>query len=106
MSQGLCTFRRMANIRTKTLSTGAKACLVRWRDPPGREVTKQFKRKVDATNFMKKMEHDLAVGDYIDPVGAKLLLSDWWLMWWRSMAPTLRATTVDRDERAFRNHVE
>jgi integrase len=96
----------MANIRTKVLSTGAKAYLVRWRDPSGREVTKQFARKVDATNFTKKIERDLAVGDYIDPAAGKLLLSDWWATWWRTMAPTLRATTVDRDERAFRSHVE
>jgi integrase len=105
MSLAVCTFRRMASIRTKTLSTGATAYLARWRDPTGREVTRQFGRKRDAKDFLRKLEHELAIGDYIDPSGAKITLSEWWARWWPNAKGPLRASTCDRDERAFWKHI-
>jgi integrase len=96
----------MSSIRTKKLSSGRSAFQVRWRDPSGREKTKQFARKIDARNFAKTIDHQLVTGDYIDPRAAKTTLDEWWCEWWPAAAPSLRSSTRDRDERTYRNHLQ
>jgi hypothetical protein len=40
---------------------------VRWRDPAGRQKSKSFVRKVDATRFRTKIEHEVLTSGYVDP---------------------------------------
>lgn len=40
---------------------------VRWRDPAGRQKSKSFVRKVDATRFRTKVEHEVLTSGYVDP---------------------------------------
>lgn len=39
----------------------------RWREPNGRQRSRDFARKVDATRFLATVEADLVRGEYIDP---------------------------------------
>jgi integrase len=94
----------VAFIRTRTLSTGRTAYLVRYRGPDGKERSKQFKRRRDAERFASLVEVDLARGDWVDPRLGRITVEEWFERWWPT-STGLRATTRARDEASFRNHV-
>jgi hypothetical protein len=44
----------------------------RWRDPDGPQQSRTFIRKVDADRFARRIEYDINVGGYLDPVAGKV----------------------------------
>ena len=65
--------------RPKQLPSGAWQ--VRWRDPTGKQRKQTFRRKMDATDFTRDIEYDVAHGSYTDPNAGKITLDDWWKQW-------------------------
>jgi integrase len=94
----------VASIRTRTLSTGGTAYLVRYRSADGKERSRQFKRRRDAERYASLVEVDLARGDWVDPRLGRITLEEWFERWWPT-STGLRPTTRARDEASFRNHV-
>jgi integrase len=94
----------VASIRTRTLTTGQSAYLVRFRGPDGVERSKQFKRKKDAERYASLVEVDLAQGGWVDPRLGRMTVEEWFDRWWPT-ATGLRPITRARDEASFRNHV-
>lgn len=94
----------MASIRTRRLTTGQSAYLVRFRGPDGVERSKQFKRKKDAERYASLVEVDLAQGGWVDPRLGRMTVEEWFERWWPT-ATGLRPITRSRDEASFRNHV-
>lgn len=76
----------------------------RYRDPSGRQAAENFPTKVEAEDFGIEVKAALKHGTYLDPKRSKILLKDWWAMWW----PNQRGArnTLTRDERMWRLHVE
>jgi len=48
---------------------------------------------------------DRSRGEYIDPRGGKILLSDWLDVWWPSYAPTLKPSALDSAEGILRRYI-
>ncbi len=44
-----------------------KPWYVRYRDPSGKQRTRQFARKVDAKRFLAQTEHEKHTGAWVDP---------------------------------------
>jgi site-specific recombinase XerD len=68
---------------------------VRYRDPLGRQRTRQFRRKTDADRFAREVEVDKNRGAWIDPRSADMPLSEWvetFMSLARSLAPTTQET--------------
>ena len=74
--------RSVASIRTRTLTTGQSAYLVRFRGPDGVERSKQFKRKKDAERYASLVEVDLAQGGWVDPRLGRMTVEEWFDRWW------------------------
>jgi integrase len=67
---------------------------VRYRTPTGRELSKTFRRKVDAQKFLATVEADMARGDWVDPTLGNVTLDEWserWLASKRRIKPKTRA---------------
>src|SRR5680860_161312 len=67
---------------------------VRYRTPSGRELSKTFRRKVDAEKFLATVEADIARGDWVDPTLGQVTLDEWsqrWLAGKRRIKPKTRA---------------
>ncbi|HEX9530377.1 MAG TPA: tyrosine-type recombinase/integrase, partial [Acidimicrobiales bacterium] len=78
----------MASIRT----TPERTFEVLYRDPAGRQRSKTFKRKTDATQFSRTVEADKFRGEWMDPRLAKAPFADYAAVWWESvqLAPKTR----------------
>ena len=75
---------------------------VRYADPDGRERSKSFARKTDATRFRSMVEAELLRGTYLDPDGGKVLLRAYaaqWLASRRSLDVSSRRTIGARIDR-------
>lgn len=77
----------------------------RFRDNTGREVSRRFERKVDATRWANAQEADLARGIYVDPAAGKTTLADYAATWLERMTPTWRATTAAGVANSLDHHV-
>ena len=51
----------------KRVRDGQTAYVVRWREPDGRQRSRSFARKGDATRHETTVAADLVRGEYIDP---------------------------------------
>jgi integrase len=89
----------VASIEKRTTSKGEARWEVRYR-VGGREVSRTFKTRTDATNYRRQVEHDELRGASFDPRLGKITLTEWWALWWPSTA-NLRASTRARDEGYF-----
>jgi integrase len=96
--------RCVASIRTKRLSNGKAAYLVRFRAADGQERSRQFARRRDAEKFAHVIEVDRSQGSFVDPRLGKITVEDWFDRWWPTVT-NLRPTTRVRDEASFRSHV-
>lgn len=68
---------------------------VRYRDPLGKSRSRTFQRKADADRFAREVEVDKDRGEWIDPRGAQMPLTEWvktFLSLARSLAPTTQET--------------
>lgn len=90
----------MGSIRKAPRTAGRRGGEVRWearyRDPTGHQRTKTFATQADAKAFLSVSEADIHKGQWIDPAGGKVLLSDWIEEWWPTVQ-SLRRSTRERD---------
>jgi integrase len=78
----------------------------RWREyPGGPQKTKSFRRKVDANDWLVKVQHELRSGVYVDPVKARTTLDDYSEPWLRRMRPSWRPATYKAVEISVRRHI-
>ena len=77
---------------------------VRYRDPTNRERAKNFKRKVDAENFLVVNETDKLRGTWADPRLSKTTFGEWAPRFISSRVH-LRPTTRAASDSLLRNHV-
>ena len=59
---------------------------VRYRGPDGRERSRNFKRKVDAENYLTTVESAKLAGTWTDPTHGKMTLAAWLEAWWETAA--------------------
>lgn len=77
---------------------------LRYRSPDGKQTTKTFDRKIDASNYLISIESSKLSGSYIDPSRSRVAVGDWSQRWIDSQAhlkPSTRARYVD----ILRKHV-
>jgi hypothetical protein len=67
----------------------------------GRDVSRTFRTRGDATAFRRQIEHDELRGTAVDPRGGRITLDEWWQLWWPSTASSLRASTHARDDGCY-----
>jgi len=77
---------------------------VRYRGPDGRERSRNFKRKVDAGNYLTTVESAKLAGTWTDPMHGKMTFAAWLEAWWETAAD-LRPSTKARDRSYFNSMV-
>ncbi|MGH4012090.1 MAG: tyrosine-type recombinase/integrase [Pseudonocardiaceae bacterium] len=74
-----------------------------WRDPAGRQRSKNFDTKRQAKVFLTELQSHMVKGNYADPNAGRTLFGDHarqWMATWNA-----EPTTVARDRSIMRNHV-
>ena len=94
----------MAHVKRRRLSNGKAAYLVRYRDPAGRERSRQFTRKTDAEGFLHSTEVARRDGSWLDPARSKLRLRDWVTLWEPSTV-NLSPSTKARQDGIVEGHI-
>jgi integrase len=74
-----------------------------WRDPDGKQRSKTFVLKKDATAFLTEMESTKSRGSYVSPHSGRILFADHAEQWMASWNTAI--TTAARDRSMMRNHV-
>jgi len=69
----------------------------RYRDPAGKQRSRNFPRRRDAELFLTSTEHAKASGSYVDPLLGKITFSTW-AKEWRTGVFDLRPSTLARDD--------
>lgn len=67
----------------------------RWRDPNGKLKSRSFARKVDADRFAAKVEHEINVGDYVDPHAGRVTVYEYGELWRKAQLQHSTATAAD-----------
>lgn len=97
----------MGSVRQRRRPTkagqGALEYEARWRDGEGRQRSQSFRRKIDAEQFLRRVEGDLARGQYIDPAGGRTLFAEYALTW--QAAQVHRERTMLAVDAHLRNHI-
>lgn len=75
----------------------------RWRAPDGRQRSRVFDRKADATRFLTTVEVGRITGTYVDPRAGRVTFRDY-AEDWRSRQ-LWRESSMDRIESLLRNHL-
>lgn len=78
---------------------------VRYRDPSGKERSRNFRRKVDADAFRATVEADKIRGQWLNPDLFRLPYADWWARWHAGRV-NLRPSTHQRDTIYWRSLIE
>lgn len=74
----------MAHIQRRTRQTQAGEVVfwqARYRDPSGRERTRNFTRKGDAQEFLDRQRSDVLRGDWVDPDAGRITIREWAPRW-------------------------
>ena len=66
----------MASIRRVTHRSGRVSWQARWRDPRGAQRSKNFRRRIDAEQFLITVQARKLAGTYIDPQAGRIRLGD------------------------------
>ena len=74
------------DLRGKKQGPGRPRWRARYRDPSGRERSKSFARKVDAEQFLVRIEDTKLRGAYVDPQLGRVLFGEWAERWFRTTA--------------------
>jgi integrase len=77
---------------------------VRYRDPDGRQHSKNFERKVDARRFANGVETDVARGEYVDPAIGRTTFGEY-AKRWQATRGDLARSSQDRDESYLKSMV-
>jgi integrase len=81
-----------------------KGWLARYTTPDGKERSRSFTRKVDATNFLATVEVSKGQGAFIDPQLGRITFDVWLERWWPTTV-NLRPSSRARDESYLRTHI-
>lgn len=92
----------MANIQDRGKQK-EKRWQARYRDPDGRQVSKSFRRKIDAARWLKQVESDMTTGRYMDPKAGRVTLESFAKDWLKSQ--TYDDSTPQAVESRFRVHI-
>ena len=92
----------VASIQKRNTSAGT-AYRVRWRDPSGREVSRQFPTLARARAHKAIVETELLRGSYVDPKRGKVTLGEYATEW--LAIQTYGPTTRERRELSVRLHI-
>ena len=65
-----------AGAEVQESATNPQRRQVMYRDPAGRQRSKTFKRKTDATRFSSTVEADMLRGDWLDPRLSRMTLRE------------------------------
>lgn len=85
----------------KTPAGAWRAC---WREATGRQPSKTFKTRREASAFLATMEASAHNGTYVDPhAGRRILFGRYATQWLASR--TLELRSAERDESFMRNHI-
>jgi hypothetical protein len=94
----------VGSIRRVTHASGEQAWQARWRDPAGRQRSRNFTRRLDAERHLTAVEAQLLAGDYIDPGLARTRFVDW-LPHAEAARLDRRPSTKTRDDSVLRSLV-
>lgn len=75
----------------------------RYRDLDGRQVSKTFRRKIDAQRWLDEVTADLVTGRYVDPRAGRVTLAEYGRGWLD--AQTFDDVTRENTERRLRLHI-
>lgn len=75
----------------------------RWRDPDGRTQSKIFDRKLDAENFLKRIEVAKLEGSYVDPKAGRQSFAEYARQW--AAAQPHRASTAASVQSILDTHI-
>jgi len=93
----------VASIRDRGTEHKASRFQARYRDPDGRQVSKSFRRKIDARRWLDETTADLVTGRYVSPRSGTVRLRDYATRWLNSQ--TFDPSTREGTERRLRLHV-
>jgi integrase len=71
----------------------------------GREVSRTFRRKIDAETWLTTVEGGKLTGTAVDPRRGRITWGEWASVWMRARRASLRPSTVARDESYLTNHL-
>lgn len=94
----------VGSVRKVKHRSGKESWQARWRDPSGKDRSKNFDRKVDASQYLVGLESDKLRGRYSDPRLGRTRLAGW-IREWQATRTNLSPQTRLRDEASIRNHV-
>src|SRR3954453_11428003 len=81
-----------------------KRWLAVWQDPTGREVTRAYRSKTEATRYGSPMETDTERGEYVDPRAGEVRLEEIGKYWLKSRS--VDPSSEIQYESKWRLHVE
>ena len=71
----------------------------------GHERSRTFRTKTAGDRWVREIEDQLERGDLVDPARGRTTIGEWWEQWMLNRAPSLRASTVARDESYWRSMI-
>ncbi len=93
-----------SGVRTARYGKG-KRYLAVWSDPSGEEVTRAFRRKIDAENHVALMEADRLRGSYVDPRAGRVTLREYVEDRWLPELVHVAESTRETYERHLRHRI-
>ncbi|MGW7196600.1 tyrosine-type recombinase/integrase [Streptomyces chryseus] len=76
----------------------------RYTDPTGRARSKTKPTEEQAVAFLEQTRTEIRLRTWFDPARSEITLCAWHQLWWPTQ--TGEETTLDRDSRSYRNHIE
>ncbi len=91
-------------IKRKTTKSGEARYEVRLRRPDGREYSKTFRTKKEATRYEASQRTTMAADSWVDPSAGRVLFGVWADEWLATAGLTWRARTADKHRMAIDAH--
>ncbi|MET9973880.1 tyrosine-type recombinase/integrase [Streptomyces microflavus] len=76
----------------------------RYTDPQGKGRSKNWPTETAAIEFLEQTRTEMRQRTWLDPARSEITLCAWHRLWWPTQ--TGEETTLDRDSRSYRNHIE
>ncbi|MFC7869691.1 tyrosine-type recombinase/integrase [[Kitasatospora] papulosa] len=76
----------------------------RYTDPQGKGRSKNWPTETKAIEFLEQTRTEMRQRTWLDPARSEITLCAWHRLWWPTQ--TGEETTLDRDSRSYRNHIE
>lgn len=76
----------------------------RYTDPQGKGRSKNWPTETAGIEFLERVRTEMRQRTWLDPNRSEITLCAWHRLWWPTQ--TGEETTLDRDSRSYRNHIE